>query len=492
MWYITVRSPEGEPKQYTPKPGSNIIGRLSYSDIYIEDISASRRHADLIFDPVTDTLKIADLDSKNGTFVNRQRIQEPRQLETSDVIRIGNYTLTLTHYQTAPVSTPTLGSHRHTRELLLESLDQHAILIYEVARQLNTVLDLETALREVSSLMRRAMGAERCEVILADQFSRLHELGFPESIARKAIEEHATIVIPDLGSLPSQNISDSARLYRLRSVLCVPVLSGEQVLALIYMYKTEPDRRPFDQRDLQLAVAISHQAALTIQRMYLLESLRKQQQMQNMLRRFLSPQEAEFLLSDYVQHGTLPRLSAREVTVLFADIAGSTTYAEQYGAERFGALLERFYQDATNIMFANGGLIKLMGDGIMSIFGAAHSSSNPIYSAAQAALDLVERVKQDRFYADEQITIGVGINAGTAMAGYVGTQERVEYTVLGDTVNVAFRMQDLARPNRVVVSQAVALALAGSFETRRLEAAPVKGRRQPVQVYEVIRRRSAN
>ncbi len=489
MWYITVRSPEGEPKQYTVKPGSNVIGRLSYSDIYIEDISASRRHADLTFDPVTDSLVIADLDSKNGTFVNRQHIRQAICLQASDVIRIGNCTITLTHYQANHSSAVAAGPHRHTRELLLESLDQHAVLIYDVARQLNTVLDLETALGEVSALMKRAMGAERCEVILADRFDQIHELGFPETIARKAIEERATIIIPEM-STTSNNVSDSARLYRVRSLLCVPILSSDSILGLIYMVKTEPEQRPFDQRDLQLAIAISHQAALTIQRMYLLESLKKQQQMQNMLRRFLSPQEAEFLLHEYLQRGSLPELRAQEVTVLFADIADSTGYAERHGPERFGALLERYYHDTTDIIFANGGLIRLMGDGIMAVFGTTHSFADPVGRAVQAGLELIEKVKTSSPYQEEEIVIGAGINNGPAMAGYVGTQERVEFTVLGDTVNVAFRMQDYARPNRLVISHNTALALAGKFETARLGEVNVRGRTEPIHIFEVLRARA--
>ncbi|MBN2146802.1 MAG: FHA domain-containing protein [Anaerolineales bacterium] len=486
MWYVTVRSPDGEPKQYSLQPGSNIAGRLSYNAIYIEDISASRRHADLIYDPVTDSLTISDMGSKNGTYVNRKKITESQRLQPSDIIRIGNCMLDLSYYKSNHATGVVAGPRRHTRELLLESLDRHAVLIYEVARQLNTVLDLPTALSEVSSLMRKAMGAERCEVILADQFDRLHELGFPETIARKAIKEHATIIIPDFSTSPTHKDSDSARLYGVRSVLCVPVISGDNILALIYMYKTEPDQLPFTERDLQLAVAISHQAALTIQRMYLLESLKKQQHMQTMLRRFLSPRESEFILNDYLQSGYLPKLAAKEVTVLFADIANSTGFAEQHGPERFGTLLEHFYQDTAEIIFTHGGMLKLMGDGIMSVFGTTKSFSDPATSAAQAGLDLVERIKTGEFYIEEGIVIGVGINTGPAMAGYVGTQERVEYTVLGDTVNVAFRMQDYARPNRVVVSQNVAISLAGHFETTRIGDVNVRGRSEPVKIFEVL------
>ena len=105
-------------------------------------------------------------------------------------------------------------------------------------------------------------------------FDRLGELGFPTSIAQQAIDQRSVVVIPDLSALTEQFPSQSALLLRIRSILCVPVLVEEQVAALIYVYKTDPAARPFDENDVQLAVAISHQTALTIQRSRLIERSR--------------------------------------------------------------------------------------------------------------------------------------------------------------------------------------------------------------------------
>jgi len=161
-----------------------------------------------------------------------------------------------------------------TRDLLLASVDQHAVLLYEVASRLNTILDLKTAIQEVAKLLLDAMGAEKCEVILSEAFDQLGELGFPTSIARQAIDQRSVVVIPDLAALSEQIPSQSALLLRIRSILCVPVIVEDIVAALIYVYKTDPAARPFDENDVQLAVAISHQTALTIQRANLLERSR--------------------------------------------------------------------------------------------------------------------------------------------------------------------------------------------------------------------------
>ena len=119
--------------------------------------------------------------------------------------------------------------------------------------------------------MKISMGADKAEIILEENFDRLVELGFPTSIARQAIDQKSVVIIPDLTAQSDSAPSKSAILLQIRSILCVPVLIEEDVVALIYAYKTDPGARPFDSDDVQTAVAISYQTALTIQRANLLE-----------------------------------------------------------------------------------------------------------------------------------------------------------------------------------------------------------------------------
>jgi diguanylate cyclase (GGDEF)-like protein len=271
MWILTIRSPSSEPREYSLKTGKSSIGRKPDNDIVIADESASRQHAEIHCH--ADLVVVVDLASRNGTFVNRERLTQPRVLRPDDQIRIGQYVGSIAFHDdaTAPDLVTALSSTQPlTRDLLLESVDQHAVMLYEVSSRLNTILDLSTALQEVSRLMRVSMGAERCEVILADRFSQLAELGFPTSIAQQAIQQKSIVVIPDVTALADQSAGKSALLLRIRSVLCVPIMIEVEVVGLIYVYKTDPASRPFDQHDVQLAVAISHQAALTIQRTRLL------------------------------------------------------------------------------------------------------------------------------------------------------------------------------------------------------------------------------
>jgi adenylate cyclase len=173
-------------------------------------------------------------------------------------------------------------------------------------------------------------------------------------------------------------------------------------------------------------------------------------------------------------------------TVLFADMANSSSMAEKLGPKRFGELLNRYYQDVTNIIFEYGGLIdKYLGDGFMAVFGMNQDDGKPEESAVSAGIEILELIESRYSGAPDKIDIGIGINSGSIVAGYVSTKERLELSVLGDTVNVAARLESLARPNRIVIGPQTREALNGSFNLSDLGEQVLKGRSKPLKVFEV-------
>jgi len=310
MWILTVRSPDNEPLEYVLRPGKNTLGRKPDNDIVVADDSASREHAEIYCQG--DQIVITDLESTNGTYVNRERIVKPHVLQPGDQIRIGQHVVDLSdrNGKSRPDLVKSIsGTRPLTRELLLESVDQHAILLYDVASRLTTVLDLETALKEISKMMRVALGAERCDVILADHFKQLDKLGFPVAIAQQAIDQRSVVIVPDLVAHDEQ-VPESSEPQNIRSALCIPVMIGQEPAALIIVYKIGPSARDFDQHDVQLAVAIAHQAALTIQRVGLFEQARMLEEWaitdsltgMNNRRRILTLCELEFQRSRRFNH----------------------------------------------------------------------------------------------------------------------------------------------------------------------------------------------
>ena len=259
QWIVTVTNPSIAPRDYTLKVGKNLVGRSAGSDVFVDDASASRLHAEICWDPLQNSVTLFDLDSTNGTFVNQGRLTAARELSPGDIIRIGECLLTVN-----------LQGRLITQDLLVQSVGRHARLLYDVSYKFNTILDIDTALSEVANLMSSSMRADKCMVILAEHFDRLNELGFPTSIAQQAIQQKAAILIPVV-TPDTTHIGKSAQLLSVRSALCVPVLAGDNVLALVYAYKSDPLAQPFTQVDSEVAVAISHQAALTLQRTTLIK-----------------------------------------------------------------------------------------------------------------------------------------------------------------------------------------------------------------------------
>jgi adenylate cyclase len=172
---------------------------------------------------------------------------------------------------------------------------------------------------------------------------------------------------------------------------------------------------------------------------------------------------------------------------LFSDIADSTSLAERLGTQHFATILNKFYQDAAECVFKYGGMIRYLGDGAMAVFVSTESHPDPEENAVRAGIELVHRGRTTgHLDSDRRVIMGVSVNTGNAMMGYVGTQERAEFTVLGDTVNVAFRMQEHSRPYRVVVGPATMAAIVGKFQTQRIGEVSLKGREKSVQIYEVL------
>ena len=259
--------------------GKNTLGRKPDNHVVIADEFASRLHAEIYCE--SELAILYDLGSLNGTFVNRERITKPHVLQAEDQIRIGQYVITLA-FQNGAGSTGLVaalsGTRPLTRDLLLESIDQNAVFLDAVASRLTMILDLETALQEISELTRIAVAAQKCGVVLADHFDQLENLEVPAFITKQAIEQRSVLIIPDLQSQTEQPKTVNVGPV-IRSVLCVPVIIEKEVVALIYVYKTDPHSKPFDLHDVQLVVTTSRQAALTIQRAKLLEKSRMLEQL---------------------------------------------------------------------------------------------------------------------------------------------------------------------------------------------------------------------
>jgi adenylate cyclase len=181
----------------------------------------------------------------------------------------------------------------------------------------------------------------------------------------------------------------------------------------------------------------------------------------------------------------------REVTVLFADLSGFTSLAESLGPVEIVRMLNCAFEHLTRAIFEyDGTLDKFLGDGVMAVFGAPIAHPDHALSAARAALAMqagMERLSAARVAAGtEPIVIGIGINAGEVVAGTVGTEDRMEYTVIGDNVNLASRLTSNAKPGQILISRRTLELTRMAVEVRSLGPIRVKGKDDEVETFELL------
>ncbi len=184
----------------------------------------------------------------------------------------------------------------------------------------------------------------------------------------------------------------------------------------------------------------------------------------------------------------------KQVTVLFADVSGFTSIAERLGSEAvFNAMNECLKVLVDAVYRYEGTVNKFIGDGLMALFGAPLVHENDPERAVQAALDmeagLTDFNRNLVAQLGELLLVRVGIHTGEVVAGSLGTDQRMDYTVMGDTVNLAARLETVARPGSILVSEEVYRRTRALFDFEGPQSVSVKGKAAPVQAYEVIGRR---
>jgi diguanylate cyclase (GGDEF)-like protein len=265
VWFLIIQSSNEDRREHILKPGRNTLGRRVDNDIILQDAAASGWHAEIQYDEPFETITIQDLDSTNGTFVNGKRIQNPCLLHHEDRIRIGLCFLTVisTDIPTPDRSSFTPSRTKVTSELILQSVDNYGGLLHEIGQRLVSIPDLDGALFEITALIKRMIGAEECEIILADKFEQLEEKGVPASVLQSTIRTHSASVLP---GNPQLSTGNTEVLIPAPALLLVPVLIGEDVVALIVSRKLGGSSKSFYDSDLQLVLAVSNQIAMSIQR----------------------------------------------------------------------------------------------------------------------------------------------------------------------------------------------------------------------------------
>ena len=392
------------------------------------------------------------------------------------------------------------AAHEHALEQLVTVMREQQPDAREVTRLAATVAQqfgLTEAQQEV--LERAAMSLAR-ERATAEQLGGLVALGQSmtvlddeDTLLRRAVEELTTRFAPDrialavlhegrlvpVGNQPREELAREAMASRAlvhrSDALVAPLLVKGEAAGVVAF---ERDRGPFDDADRAMAGSVA--AQLGVQ----LENTRLYRTIDSLFRRYLAPTVVSRLLADPDQAALGGAVV--EVTALFADLRGFTTYAEQHRPEQVVALLNRYYAAIVPQLLAHEGtVVNYAGDAVMAVFNAPTRQDDHALRAARAALAMRDAVVA--LSGDDPMlpTFGIGINSGPALVGNIGAELR-DYTVIGDSVNVAARLEGAAAAGEVLIGAETLRQLGAVAVVEDAGRLELKGKSEPIAAWRLL------
>ncbi len=519
------------------------IGRATDNQIVLNDARVSRYHAHIrsndkdfvVVDGVVVNGQIKR--SVNKVFVNGKAKLE-HTLENGDAIKIGGSDLVFE--RTEPVKLETINYDDqplgHTQLLIsaqelinrkssqnlqvgdsqaqelkeLRKKAQILELFYEMSKTLGTVFDLKEIFIKATDLIFRVTPADRVVALLADETidgqildyslypiaMRTREdkigefnskLAVSRTITQKVMSEKFALLSQDARADAQFSGSESIVAQGVRSTICAPLITESNVHGVVYADRLDPFAT-FSPDDLELISAVAAQTAVAVEMIKAHNRLAREEIARVTYSRFLP----DYVVKQILENPEAFRLGGanQTITVLFADIRGFTLMAEREKPEKVVELLNRYFTEMTEIIFAHGGTLdKFIGDGLMAIFGAPKASPDDAKNALLAAVAMQRRLlsfnQEIRADGFSPIGVGIGLHTGEATIGYIGSEKRSEYTAIGDTVNLAARLESNAKSQQILISDSVSKAAPNIFPIVACPPLTVKNRVQPVSLFEV-------
>jgi adenylate cyclase len=518
-----------------------IVGRAPTCDLSVADPTISRRHAELVVDE--DQVTLRDLGSSNGTFVNGHKVAAAT-LEVDDLIAFGKVAFRLATYVPTPsvssVAVPAAagvggggGAVGPTivRELSLrnrqtpftslnapstapggvarvpsplsappsDKSQERLATLLEVAKGLTRAVDVDAILGKIVAYAYQTLDVDRVAVLLLDERGELVQKiardkrgadaprSVPQSIARKAVEEKVALLSDD-AVRDDRFTGDSIVMQQVRSAICAPLIGGEdRVLGVLYVDTPSATHR-FTEEDLEFVVAFAGIAGVAIENSEFSERIRREALVRSNFERYFAPQLAERIANapEAIKLGG----AKRRVAVLFSDIRGFTQLSESMTPDETASLLTEYFTEMVECVFRHGGTLdKFMGDAVMAQWGAPIGMPDDADQAMSAALDMRAAMETltRRWQAEgrPRLELGIGLNYGEAFAGNIGSERRLEYTVIGDTVNTANRLCSAADSGQILITEEMRRALKSPPPLAVCPPVELKGKSQPLPVYRV-------
>jgi len=518
MSKVVVRDKNGEHDYLIEE--SVTLGRHPRSTICLHDPLVSKKHA--ILHKIGGQYLYEDLGSSNGSFLDGVRIYK-HKLQDGDVITLGK--VTLTFYAESEeeklaklvnISRVSETSTFHDRievtsveeflpEDAVSDLSQLRVdyeklrLGHELFHNIGLDNSLSSVLDKVSNELLRIFHADRCVILLKDNKDELvpkvvrtlsgieDKVSVSASVLKEVQNSKAAVLLSDTSRDDRFSQASSLIMQGIRSVMCAPIMYDDEFFGVVHM-DSQQGQGSFTRKDLQMFTGIVRYVAMAMANANLLKKIETEARTKAQFERLLSPSIVEQIMSGKVKMEKGGEL--REVTILFADIRGFTAMAHRSEATHVVAMLNRYFEMVVDVVFKYGGTVdKYIGDEIMVLFGAPVGMDDPADKAVACALEMQSALDQfniDRErHGDDKIQIGVGINSGEVVVGSIGSSQTMQYTCIGDAVNVASRLTDMAQAGQVIVSEHTLELLSGKADCEVLPPVQLKGIDGSLKAYRV-------
>ncbi|CUR34080.1 adenylate/guanylate cyclase domain-containing protein [Planktothrix tepida] len=508
--------------------GENTIGRGRDNTICLADVSLSRRHA--CIDVREDKITITDMQSSNHTFVNEVMI-EHSNLKSGDLIRCGrvvfkfmnvsltpalkahaensqtsviqefatdaSYTIIQDLLEPAPAGSSVLNIRQQDAHLRV--VDKLKILL-EVSKELSSPHELNKLLDKILDLLFQIMNVDRAAILLVNPKTNnlerkavkfreeplADEHFYSKKITNTVRETGKALLIADAQSDERFEGSESILCQAIHASMCAPLQLRESVIGVLYVDNLSLTDI-YSPEDVEFLTALANQSAIAIDNAELYKKMQEEAVIRNKLERFFPPAVSRKLREE----GKLGIVES-EVTALFSDITRFTEMSSRMQPRQVISMLNEYFKIMVEeIVFPfEGTLEKYIGDALVAVWGAPYSRHDDVDRAVRAAIEMQWSVyrmnEQWKQRYGEPIYIHIGLNTGQVAAGNIGSSKLIQYTHIGDTMNVASRICSAAQKNEILISQSTFDQLKDrSIPLEKIPPVIVKGKAEPLQLYRI-------
>jgi adenylate cyclase len=373
-------------------------------------------------------------------------------------------------------------------------------LLTEISKTLVTMQPLEKVLTRVVELVFEVVPAERAFLLLRDAIDQPlsarvmrnrdgsvpAKVSISRTIVNTVMRDRVAMLAKDALYDTRLHASDSIQSMNVRSFMCAPLWNQNDVIGVLYC--DNPRSKKFITDDLEVFAALCNYAAVAIEQARLSLRLLDESKRRERLTRYHSPGVINRIMQEGDADGAF-MAQERDVSVMFCDIVGFTTMSQHAPPQAIADMLNDFFGRMGEVIFEHDGTLdKFIGDAILAVFGAPFEQPDHATKAVAAALAMQrELVKANAEHPERPLRMRIAINSGRALTGDIGSPKRREFTVLGDVVNTASRLEStVAKPDQIVISKNTLDKIGNAFQIQPLGGVKLRGRDTELEVFEVV------